>query len=155
MSNKWEVTIRGYKCKRLRKEVYGGTFQHRPGVTEYLCTIKSYPLGGFSCGPVLRNPPSKAGDAGSIPDLGTKIPHATGQLSPRPAIREAQKLQWPPGSTRTKTRTENTEAGRGNQQVCGQGLLRARLADTSEYWFQITHSKNHVKITKEARYIKI
>ena len=33
-------------------------------------------MGGFPGGPVVKNPPSKAGDAGSIPDWGTKIPHA-------------------------------------------------------------------------------
>ena len=32
-------------------------------------------------GPVVKNPPSNAGDAGSIPGRGTKIPHAAGQLS--------------------------------------------------------------------------
>ena len=31
-------------------------------------------------GPVVKNPPSKAGDVGSIPGGGSKIPHATGQL---------------------------------------------------------------------------
>ena len=39
-------------------------------------------LGGFPGGPVVKNPPSNAGDMGSIPGGGTKIPHATGQLSP-------------------------------------------------------------------------
>ena len=38
------------------------------------------------CG-VVKNPFSNAGDAGFIPDWGTKIPHAPGQLSP-PATRE-------------------------------------------------------------------
>ena len=32
---------------------------------------------------MVKNPPSNAGDAGSIPGQGTKIPHAAGQLSPR------------------------------------------------------------------------
>ena len=35
----------------------------------------------FPGGPVVKNPPSNAGDVGSIPGGGTKIPHATGQLS--------------------------------------------------------------------------
>ena len=35
-----------------------------------------------SGGPAVKNPPSKARDEGSIPGRGTKIPHATGQLSP-------------------------------------------------------------------------
>ena len=32
-------------------------------------------------GPVVKNPPSNAGDTGSIPALGTKIPHASEQLT--------------------------------------------------------------------------
>ena len=32
--------------------------------------------------PVVNKPPSNAGDVGSIPGRGTKIPHAVGQLSP-------------------------------------------------------------------------
>ena len=38
--------------------------------------------GDFPSGPVAKNPPSIAGDAGLIPGWGTKIPHAAGQLSP-------------------------------------------------------------------------
>ena len=30
---------------------------------------------------MVKNPPANAGDTGSISDLGTKIPHITGQLS--------------------------------------------------------------------------
>ena len=37
---------------------------------------------------MVKNPPSNAGDAGSIPGGGTKIPHAAGQLSPRASTRE-------------------------------------------------------------------
>ena len=37
---------------------------------------------------MVGNPPSNAGDAGLIHGRGTKIPHATGQLSPRAATRE-------------------------------------------------------------------
>ena len=32
----------------------------------------------FPGGPVVKNPPSNAGDSGSIPDWGTKILHAEG-----------------------------------------------------------------------------
>ena len=35
----------------------------------------------FPGGPVVKNPLSNAGDLGSIPGQGTKIPHAVGQLS--------------------------------------------------------------------------
>ena len=37
---------------------------------------------------MVKNTPSDAGDAGSIPGWGTKLPHATGQLSPRAATTE-------------------------------------------------------------------
>ena len=37
---------------------------------------------------MVKNLPSNVGDAGSIPGRGTKISHATGQLSPHTATRE-------------------------------------------------------------------
>ena len=37
---------------------------------------------------MVKNPPSNAGDAGSIPGWGTRIPHATGQLRLRATTRE-------------------------------------------------------------------
>ena len=39
----------------------------------------------FPGGPVVKNPPSSAGDLDSIPGLETRIPHAAGQLSLRAA----------------------------------------------------------------------
>ena len=45
-------------------------------------------LGDFPGGAVVKNPPSNAGDVGSIPGRGTKIQHAAGQLSPRAAATE-------------------------------------------------------------------
>ena len=42
----------------------------------------------FLGGPVVKSPPSSAGDAGSIPGWGTKIPHSAGQLSLCAATRE-------------------------------------------------------------------
>ena len=44
----------------------------------------------FPGGPVVKNPPSKARDAGSIPGRGTKIPQTAGQLSPRASTRERE-----------------------------------------------------------------
>ena len=41
--------------------------------------------GDFPGGPVVKNPPSKAEDVGSIPGRKTKIPHAAGQLTPHTA----------------------------------------------------------------------
>ena len=42
----------------------------------------------FPGGPVVKNPPFNAGDVGSIPGQGTKIPHAAGQLSPHATTTE-------------------------------------------------------------------
>ena len=42
----------------------------------------------FPGGPVVKNPPSNAGDTSLIPGRGTRIPHATGQLSPHATTRE-------------------------------------------------------------------
>ena len=49
--------------------------------------------GDFPGGPVVKNLPSNAGDTGSIPGQGTKIPHAVGQLSLSTAMREASMVQ--------------------------------------------------------------
>ena len=43
----------------------------------------------FPGGPVVKNPPCNAGDEGSIPGRGTKIPYASGQLS----LHDAMKTQ--------------------------------------------------------------
>ena len=53
--------------------------------------------GDFPGGPVVKNLPSNAGDAGSIPGQGTEIPHTAGQLRPHAATRE---------SPRTETKTQ-------------------------------------------------
>ena len=42
----------------------------------------------FPGGPVVKNLPSSAGDAGLIPGQGTKIPRAARQLSPHTATTE-------------------------------------------------------------------
>ena len=41
---------------------------------------------------MVNNPPSNAGDAGSIPGQGTKIPHAAGQLNPRATTTDLARL---------------------------------------------------------------
>ena len=50
-------------------------------ITQQLYFNKSI-LEDFPGGPVVKNLPHNAGDAGSIPDWGTKIPHASEQLQP-------------------------------------------------------------------------
>ena len=48
--------------------------------------------GDFPVGPVVKNLPSNAGGGGSISGRGTKIPHATGQLSPHATTTELAHL---------------------------------------------------------------
>ena len=43
-------------------------------------------------GPVVKNPPSNAGDASLIPGPGPKVPHAMGQLNPHTATIEPEHL---------------------------------------------------------------
>ena len=50
--------------------------------------IKNSHGGDFPGGPMAKSPSCNAGDAGSIPGLGTRIPHAAGQLSPCATPRE-------------------------------------------------------------------
>ena len=45
--------------------------------------IKLSQMRDFPGGPMIQNPPSNAGNVGSIPGQETKMPHAEGQLSPR------------------------------------------------------------------------
>ena len=55
--------------------------------TSYATALENPPR-DFPGGPVVKNLPSNAGDAGLIPGWGTKIPRATGQLSPCDTTRE-------------------------------------------------------------------
>ena len=59
-------------------------------------------------GPVVKNPRFNAGDPGSIPGQGTKIPHATGQLSPRATTTEPVHYNW---RARVPQTTEPTCSG--------------------------------------------
>ena len=49
---------------------------------------------------MVKNPPSNAREAGSIPGQGPKAPHAVGQLSPCTATREACALQRRPSAAK-------------------------------------------------------
>ena len=42
----------------------------------------------FPGGPLVKNPPCHAGDMGSIPGWGNKIPRAAGQLSPHTTMKD-------------------------------------------------------------------
>ena len=50
--------------------------------------IQEYSRRDFSGGPVVKNSICNAGDTSSIPGQGTRIPHATEQLSPSVATIE-------------------------------------------------------------------
>ena len=50
-------------------------------------------VGDFPGGPVVKDPPSNAGDAGLIPSLGTKIPHGAGNWAYEPQILSPHGLQ--------------------------------------------------------------
>ena len=50
--------------------------------------LKNPIVGEFPGDPVVKTPPSNAGSEGSIPGWGTKIPHATEQLSLRATTTE-------------------------------------------------------------------
>ena len=59
--------------------IFWGSFHYLAHMPEET-GIKSN-MWDFPGGPVVKNPPSSAGDVGSIPGQGTKIPHAIKQLS--------------------------------------------------------------------------
>ena len=66
--------------------------------------------GDFPGGPVVKNLPSNAGDAGLIPGWGSKIPRAAGQLSPHATTRENAMNAMQSLSTATKTRHSQKKA---------------------------------------------
>lgn len=55
--------------------------------------VRTAVSGDFLADLAVKTQPANAGDAGSIPDWGARIPHALGQLSPGAATREACVLQ--------------------------------------------------------------
>ena len=73
----------------------------------------------FPCSPAVKNLPSNAEDACSVPGQGIKIPHTMGQLHPQAATREspstAVKTQSSPPTKKIKDR--NCEKGRKENNV--------------------------------------
>ena len=63
---------------------------------------------------MVKNPPSNAGHVGLIPGRGTKIPHATGQLSPCASTRELMR----PGARVPQLERENTHATTREKPAC-------------------------------------
>ena len=54
----------------------GGAIRKNKGIKHG--TRMNIRLRDFPGGPVVKNPPSDAGDGGSIPDGRTKVPHVVG-----------------------------------------------------------------------------
>ena len=67
----------------LSLDVHAAVLSLQSGLREPIQTTlsKTVLLWDFPGGPVVKNPPSNAGDAGSIPGRGAKVPQAAGQLS--------------------------------------------------------------------------
>lgn len=64
--------------------------------------VRTAVSGDFLADLAVKTQPANAGDAGSIPDWGARIPHALGQLSPGAATREACVLQQTQRSQKKK-----------------------------------------------------
>ena len=89
------------KAANSRRCVLGTAKDLRHGIFGF----KNGPQQDFPGGKVVKNLPSNAGDSGSIPGWGTKIPHTTGKLSRRVAATRAHVPQLEsPHTARTITR---------------------------------------------------
>ena len=84
----------------------------------------------FPGGPAVKDPPYNAGDVGSIPGQGTKIPNATGQLSPHVTTTELtclnERARVPqtteptrPGARATQLERENLHTTTREKPACG------------------------------------
>ena len=58
------------------------------------CYVSISQSWGPPCGPVVKNPPFNEGDTDLISGWGIKILHASGQVSPISATREAHKQRY-------------------------------------------------------------
>ena len=80
-------------CIPISVPVYLSTYLLSIHLSIYLnLQYKSYLGGDSHGGPVVKNLPYNAEDAGSIPGQGTKILHAAGQLSPCATTTELAQL---------------------------------------------------------------
>jgi len=63
-------------------------------------------IGDLPAAPVVKNMPSNAGDVGSIPGRGTKIPHSPGQLNPMPQLEKPMDCHEDPVQAKKKKKDE-------------------------------------------------
>ena len=83
--------------------------------------MSNHYVGDFPGVPVVKNQPSNVKDVGSIPGRGTKIPHATGQLSLR-ATMETQHSQKKPKLLATSIFLENVLSASGSDYTLSHSL---------------------------------
>ena len=92
----------------------------------------------FLSGPVVKNLPSNAGDLGSIPGRGTKIPHAKGQLSPCTTTTELSRLNE---RARVPQTTEPTHSGAHTPQLQSPRTLERENLHTTTRERPVHHNK--------------
>ena len=84
--------------------------------------IKLSQMRDFPGGPMIQNPPSNAGNVGSIPCQETKMPHAEGQLNPRtPQL----------GSSRAITKTPHRQKIKKNKKK--NCFLKKKIESDEEF----------------------
>ena len=84
--------------------------------------IKLSQMRDFPGGPIIQNPPSNAGNVGSIPCQETKMPHAEGQLNPRtPQL----------GSSRAITKTPHRQKIKKNKKK--NCFLKKKIESDEEF----------------------
>ena len=101
-------------------------------------------LGDFPGGPVVKNPTFIAGDAGSIPGWGIKIPYAAEQLSPRAAIRVHMGATPEPSRSGVQvSQQEPTRTTAGERPCAARKTQRGKNSFTAgSLWFTncVSHS---------------
>ena len=89
-------------------------------ITYKICVnqlFSSKALGDFCCGPVIKNPPSNAGDMGSIPGQETRIPRSI-VTKPMQQLEKPACLSEDP--TWPKTKKQKAKEGEKKSKVFGQ-----------------------------------
>ena len=93
---------------------------------------------------MVENLPSNAGDVGSIPGQGTKIPHATGQLSPHATATEPAHLKE---RARVPQTTELTHPGARAPQLERENphaTTREKPKQTARHHKRIPHASTKI-----------
>ena len=111
-------------------------------------------------GPVVKNPPSNAVDMGLTPGQWTKIPHATGQLSPRATTTELTRLNeracvpqtTEPMSSGARTRDRKTCTPQLERSpACHNKVPMCRNKKISHASTQILHAATKAQCSQERK----